>query len=66
MRTVLIDVAGREFLVGAGFSVADLNVASVASWAPTLGKLDLSGTPNLKRWLAACTSRPALARVFKR
>ena len=46
--------------------MADLNVASVASWAPTLGKLDLSGTPNLKRWLAACTSRPALARVFKR
>ena len=49
---------GREFLVGNSFSVADLNVAAVFSWAVP-AKLDLSEFPNLSRWLKACVSRPA-------
>ena len=59
-------LAGRDSLLGGGFSVADLNVASVLSWAPTLGKVDLSSWPRAKAWLEAATKRPALGRVFKK
>jgi glutathione S-transferase len=59
-------LAGRDTLLGGGFSVADLNVASVLSWAPTLGKLDLSPWPRAKAWLEAASRRPALGRVFKK
>jgi glutathione S-transferase len=55
-------LAGRDYLLGSAFTVADLNVASVLSWAPLAG-LDLSGAPNAQRWLARCTERPAFARV---
>src|SRR5262249_47537820 len=53
---------GREHLLGPTFTVADLNVASVVSWAP-LAKIDLSATPRVADWLRRCTSRPALQRV---
>jgi glutathione S-transferase len=59
-------LAGRDTLLGGGFSVADLNVASVLTWAPTLGKIDLSPWPRTKAWLEAASKRPALGRVFKR
>jgi glutathione S-transferase len=58
-------LAGREYLLGSGFTVADLNVASVLSWAP-LARLDLSEAPAAAAWLGRCTARPALARVLKR
>ena len=50
---------GRDYLLGADFTVADLNVASVMAWAMG-AKLDLSGRPNVQRWLKRCTSRPAM------
>lgn len=53
----------REHLLGGDFTVADLNVASVLSWAPTMGKCDLSAYPKVSAWLARC-NRPALQRVF--
>jgi glutathione S-transferase len=56
-------LAGRQYLLGTTFSVADLNVASVLSWAP-LAKLDLGPAPNASAWLTRCTQRPALARVL--
>lgn len=49
---------GRDFLLGDRFSVADLNVASVLSWAPLAG-IDLSRWPQLAAWLARCTDRAA-------
>jgi glutathione S-transferase len=52
---------GRKQLAGDSFTVADLNVASVLSWAP-LARLDLGSAPRTKAWLAACTGRPAFAR----
>jgi glutathione S-transferase len=54
-------LAGKEYLAGKSFTVADLNVASVLSWAP-LGGVDVSG-PNVSAWLARGTSRPAFAKV---
>ena len=49
---------GRDYLVGSGFTLADLDVASVCSWAK-LVKYDLEPTPNVKAWLDRCLSRPA-------
>jgi glutathione S-transferase len=53
---------GRRWLAGDGFTVADLNVAAVLSWAP-LGGIDLGATPNVQAWFGRCTARPAFARV---
>ena len=49
-------LAGRSYLLGEDFSVADLNVAAVVSRAIAM---DLSGTPQLADWLARCLDRPA-------
>jgi glutathione S-transferase len=51
-----------DFLGGREFTVTDLNVASVLSWA-TLAGLDLGGTPKTAAWLGRCTARPGYARV---
>src|SRR5207245_7962243 len=37
-------LAGRPYLLGEAFTVADLNVASVLAWAPLAG-LELAGAP---------------------
>jgi glutathione S-transferase len=49
-------VAGRPYLLGGDFTVADLNVAAVISRAI---EMDLSAVPNLKAWLTRCLDRPA-------
>ena len=49
-------VAGRPYLTGNDFTVADLNVAAVISRAVDM---DLSAVPNLKAWLTRCLERPA-------
>jgi glutathione S-transferase len=58
-------LAGREYLIGSDFTIADLNVASVLSIAP-MGGLDLAPTPHAAAWLGRCTARPALARAQAR
>lgn len=58
-------LAGRSYLLGDSFGVADLNVASV--WVTArLARHDLSAWPQVDAWLARCTSRPALARAATR
>jgi glutathione S-transferase len=49
-------VAKQPYLLGNGFTVADLNVAAVVSRAIDM---DLSAVPNLKAWLSRCLDRPA-------
>jgi len=49
-------LAGRPYLLGEEFTVADLNVAAVISRAIDM---DLSATPRLARWLERCLERPA-------
>jgi glutathione S-transferase len=58
-------LAGRDYLVGDSFSVADLNVAAVFSWALP-ARLDLDAFPNVKRWLLAGMSRPAAQAALKK
>ncbi|MBP8308732.1 MAG: glutathione S-transferase family protein [Burkholderiaceae bacterium] len=58
-------LAGRDWLVGDHFSVADLNVAAVMM---LLKRIDFSYADhaNVQRWANACYARPALARAMAR
>jgi glutathione S-transferase len=49
-------LANNPYLLGAEFTVADLNVAAVISRAVDM---DLSAWPNLGAWLLRCLGRPA-------
>src|SRR5690242_6526726 len=49
---------GREYLLGSKFTVGDLNLAAICSWARPI-KLDLAGFPNVSAWLERCLARPA-------
>jgi len=49
-------VSKRPYLLGAQFTVADLNVAAVMSRA---ADMDLSAWPHLETWLMRCLDRPA-------
>ncbi|HZP46056.1 MAG TPA: glutathione S-transferase family protein [Candidatus Binataceae bacterium] len=55
---------GREYLLGNDFTIADLNVAAVLSFA-MLAKLDMSGAPRTQAWLQKCLGREANQRVRK-
>jgi glutathione S-transferase len=52
-----------DWLAGKDFTVADLNVAAVLSWATLIG-MDLSAFPKTQAWLGRCTSRPGYARLI--
>jgi glutathione S-transferase len=52
----------HPFLLGNDFTVADLNVAAVLSFA-MLVKLDMSATPATQAWLQKCLGREANMRV---
>jgi glutathione S-transferase len=51
-------LAGKDYLVGDRFTIADLCVANVLSWAKA-GRIGLESHPNVQRWLRACLKRPA-------
>lgn len=57
-------LGGKQYLLGDTFTVADLNAASVLSWAPLAG-LDLGPAPRAQAWLGRCTGRPAFDRALK-
>jgi len=62
LRVLNAQLEGRDHILGASFSVADLDVASV--WVTArLAQLDLRAYPNVDAWLARCTSRPAVVRA---
>lgn len=52
----------RKYLLGDDFTVADLNVAVILSWARR-AEMDLSFVPEVDRWLDACLARPAYVSV---
>jgi glutathione S-transferase len=58
-------LAGREYLVGNSFTVADLNVASILVWGK-IARLDMSAHPEATRWLDGCLARAAYGRVRDR
>ena len=54
---------GRDQLLDGAFSVADLNLAAITSWAK-VGRVKLEPFPNVARWLSASLARPAYQKVF--
>jgi glutathione S-transferase len=56
--------ASDGFVVGARFTVADINLAEVLRYAqPAPGLFDAA--PHVKAWLAACQARPAFRRMWQ-
>ncbi|QKK28103.1 glutathione S-transferase family protein [Rhizobium indicum] len=51
-------LAGRQWIVGDRFTVADLNLAEVLRYAQSEEKL-FQAHPNAKAWIERCQSRPA-------
>jgi glutathione S-transferase len=51
-------VAASPYLLGEHFSIADLNVASILSWARP-ARIDLSHVPKMADWFRRCAERPA-------
>jgi glutathione S-transferase len=62
LNTLEVSLKGKEYLLGKNFTIADLNVAAVMSWAPMM-RLDLSSTPNVQAWLQKCLGREANKKV---
>ena len=58
-------LAGRDWLIGQAFSVADLNVASVMHLMKMI-RFTYAEHANVQRWADACYARPALARALAR
>ncbi|MCX7063691.1 MAG: glutathione binding-like protein, partial [Proteobacteria bacterium] len=56
-------LAGRDWLIGNGFSVADLNVAAVMHLMKMIN-FTYAEHANVQRWADACYARPALARAL--
>jgi glutathione S-transferase len=58
-----LHLAGRDYLVGDRFTVADLNVAEVMRYAMGEPKL-FDGKPNILSWYERCHQRPAFERMM--
>ncbi|AVS79400.1 glutathione transferase GstA [Paracidovorax avenae] len=57
-------LAGKEWLMGEHFSVADGYLFTVSSWGKHVG-VDHSGLPNLQAYLARVGARPAVQAALK-
>jgi glutathione S-transferase len=54
-------LAGKSYLTGDAFTIADLAVCSYMGWLAFI-KYDLSPFKNLQAWVARCNARPAFQR----
>lgn len=65
-RLQLVDnaLAGKQYLVGDRFSVADAYLFTVINWAPMVG-IDLKRWPALAAFHARIASRPKVQEAFK-
>ncbi len=57
-------LAGKNYLMGDGFTVADAYLFTVAGWGKHVG-LDLSGLQNLGAYLGRVAARPAVQAALK-
>lgn len=62
LKVLNAHLKARQYLVGDGFSVADVNVASVLDLA-NLMDLDYKPWPNVQAWLDRCLARPARKKI---
>ncbi|HKI97625.1 MAG TPA: glutathione S-transferase family protein [bacterium] len=57
-------LAERPYLLGDAFTVADLNVSSVANWVER-AKVPLAPYPKMEDWLKRCMERPTFRQALK-
>jgi glutathione S-transferase len=57
-------LAGREYLMGDPFTVADAYLFATARWSPFVG-VDIGGLANLGAFLARVAARPAVQEAMK-
>lgn len=57
-------LAGKDYLMGSQFTVADAYLFTVSGWGKLVG-LDLSGLPNLQSYLARVGARPAVQTALR-
>jgi glutathione S-transferase len=57
-------LAGREWLAGASFTVADAYAFTILSWAPMVG-MSLAAFPNLTAWMARVRARPQVQAALR-
>jgi glutathione S-transferase len=53
---------GRDHLLGKDFTIADLNLSAILSFA-VLAKLDMTATPAAQAWLGKCLGREAFKKA---
>ncbi len=58
------ELAGKQYLMGDAFSVADPYLFTVTNWAPKVG-VDITGLANLVAWRARIAARPAVQAAMK-
>lgn len=58
-------LAGKAYIVGDRFTVADINVAEIFRYAMPAGEL-FDAAPRVRAWLAACQARPAFKDMMAR
>ena len=58
------ELAGRQYLTGDHFSVADAYLFTVTNWAPRVG-VDISGLAHLNAYRARIAARPAVQAAMK-
>lgn len=59
LRVLNNSLAGKEYLVGNRFSVADINVATVLLLADVYKQIGVDRHPNVMAWLNRVSTRPA-------
>ena len=64
LQWVDAQLAGKQYLLGNDFSVADLYLFNVTNWAP-LVKVDISGMPNIAAFRERVKTRPAVLAAMK-
>lgn len=64
LKWVDSQLAGKQYLMGDSFSVADPYLFTVTNWAPKVG-VDISGLSNLAAFRARVAARPAVQAAMK-
>lgn len=57
-------LSGKDWLVGAGPTIADVDIYGIAAYAPQAG-MDLSAYPNVRKWMAKVEGLPGFRAVDK-
>lgn len=64
LKYVNEQLAGKDYLMGKDFSVADAYLYTVARWTHPV-KIDISGFPNLVAYMARMAARPGVQAALK-